>query len=92
MSKEKEGKAHIPSWINPELEESWRFVGSGFGDKALWRETVPLISEPEATAPTPEPSATTSPEMGIMDRIKIMLSEHMGVRPDFIEVDVRVKL
>ena len=27
----------------------------------------------------------------IMDRIKLMLSHHMGVRPDLIEVDVRVK-
>ena len=31
-------------------------------------------------------------DAGIMDRIKVMLSEHMRVRPDQLEVDVRIKL
>jgi hypothetical protein len=32
-----------------------------------------------------------APETPITERIKAMLSEHMGVRPELIEVDVRVK-
>jgi len=35
---------------------------------------------------------TIQSDAGIMDRIKAMLSEHMRVRPDQLEVDVRVKL
>src|ERR1035437_8429586 len=36
------GIAHLPVWLSPDLEDGDRFVGSGFGDKALWRSTGPL--------------------------------------------------
>lgn len=38
-----------------------------------------------------EGRAQSVTELPIMERIKMMLSEHMGVRPELIEVDVRVK-
>jgi hypothetical protein len=76
---------HIPSWVNPEPDAGWRMAGSGFQDKALWSEVIsidPMASEPGAK----------DPELGIMTRIKAMLAEHMGLRPELIEIDVRVKL
>jgi hypothetical protein len=88
---------HIPSWVNPEPEDGWRMTGSGFKDKAIWSETIPVSAteprSPASSGATEEASSSGSPhELGIMDRIKAMLSEHMGVRPELIEIDVRVKL
>jgi hypothetical protein len=94
---EKRGMGHIPLWVNPEHEDGWRMTGSGFQKDALWSETI-SITLPVASDPTPKmpgtavPSPAPSQEVGIMDRIKAMLSEHMGVRPELIEIDVRVKL
>jgi hypothetical protein len=92
---------HIPSWVNPEPEDGWRQTGSGFIRKAKWSEAVPL--PPPSASPRVLPSASLEPSVsdasteatnqsGIMERIKIMLSEHMGVRPELIEIDVRVKI
>jgi hypothetical protein len=88
-AKVEHGMEHIPSWISPELEAGWRFTGSGFQKKALWSEVV-VLGESEVDEHTETGSSTS--EVGIMDRIKQMLSEHMGVRPELIEIDVRVKL
>lgn len=89
----------LPMWLSPDLEPGQRFVGSGFKDKAIWFEARSLSDEsndPATTehSTTPQPASTEEAEaaMGIMERIKKMLSEHMGVRPDQLEVDVRVKL
>lgn len=91
---------HIPSWVNPELEAGWRQSGSGFRDKALWTEVVTISGAAAASTPAPEPGASAAPPpsgstaeaLGIMERIKLMLSEHLGVRPELIDVDVRVKI
>lgn len=90
----KRGMGHIPCWLGPILETKPRFVGSGFGQSAIWRNTVPLAPAPAPfeTAISPHPVSPEQSSIGIMDRIKQMLSEHMGVRPELIEVDVRVKL
>lgn len=78
-----------PCWISPEREDGWRFAGSGFGKHALWSQTVPLdLPEDSAPSPTSIGSSTT----GIVDRMKNMLSEHMGIRPELIEIDIRIKL
>ena len=89
----------LPMWLSPELEPGQRFIGSGFEGKALWSEVRPLsdlIGESEAgeqpTTPPYPVAGQGKMAIGIMDRIKAMLSEHMGVRPDQLEVDVRVKL
>lgn len=96
----KGGFANIPAWISPRYESAPRFAGSGFEGEAEWTETVPFGSPGTAPrdrpAASPERSSPSSPVeeggAGIMDRIKAMLAEHMGVPAERIEVDVRVKL
>lgn len=89
----------LPMWLSPELEAGQRFVGSGFQEKALWSEVTSLSNQVSDLAATDQPRTFQSPSveggggaMGMMDRIKVMLAEHMGVRPDQLEIDVRVKL
>lgn len=87
----------LPMWLSPELESGHRFIGSGFQEKALWSEVRPLSDQIDESAGGEQPTTPPSPTegetaIGIMDRIKAMLSEHMGVRPDQLEVDIRVKL
>jgi hypothetical protein len=88
----------LPMWLSPEFEPGQRFVGSGFQGKALWSEVRPLSCQNGDPVAAEQPTTLTSTAgggetaIGIMDRIKAMLSEHMGVRPDQLEVDVRVKL
>jgi hypothetical protein len=64
-----------------------------FNEPIEWTE---LSSKVAIIADTPTAilteSASSNPELGIMDRIKTMLSEHLGVRTELIEVDVRVKV
>lgn len=96
---------HLPIWLNPEFEEGLRFTGSGFKDKAVWAEKVQptlikaddyanegVVESVESQAKSHAVEYERDEELGIMDRIKVMLSEHMGVRPDQLEVDVRVRL
>jgi hypothetical protein len=64
-----------------------------FDEPIEWTElssTVSTVADTPASLPTE--SASPDPELGIMDRIKAMLSEHLGVRAELIEVDVRVKV
>lgn len=89
----------LPMWLSPELEKGQRFIGSGFQKKALWSEVRLLSGQIGESAAGEQPTTLPSPTagegdtaIGIMDRIKAMLSAHMGVRPDQLEVDVRVKL
>lgn len=95
-AKAERGMEHIPSWISPWPEEGWRFTGSGFKDEALWSEMISIGEVETVTTSAPIPSHPSSEdpssEIGIMDRIKAMLSEHLGVRPELIEIDVRVKI
>jgi len=87
---QEDGKEHLPIWVNPEWEEGRRLTGSGFMDEAVWTETLSLSQEDESEYPSTTPDGTAGG--GIMDHIKKMLSEHMGVRPDQLEIDVRVRL
>ncbi|MGO4705856.1 hypothetical protein AB4072_08780 [Microvirga sp. 2MCAF38] len=94
-AKVERGREHIPSWVNPEYEDGWRLTGSGFQEKALWSETVEVSGSKAANSATSTSSAALaepSHEPGIMERVKAMLAEHMGVQPELIEIDVRVKL
>lgn len=82
--------SHLPSWLSPTYEEGRRFIGSGFGKDALWSEIV-AISDISGGLKNGS-SEDDGEELGVMDHIKAMLSDHLGVRPDQVEVDVRVKI
>ena len=85
----------LPMWLSPNHEPGTRFIGSGFGKEALWSETTPLENpgvgaETHPTSSLPAEEGQPAPA-GIMEQVKTMLSAHMGVRPDQLEIDVRVK-
>ena len=84
------GMEHVPSWLNPVEEPGWRLTGSGFMTQAYWSEIVAL--DGPASADEHLASEPNVAEKGIMDRIREMLAEHMGVKPELIEIDVRVKM
>jgi hypothetical protein len=64
-----------------------------FDEPIEWTESSSRVATAADTpAPIPTESASSNPELGIMDRIKSMLSEQLGVRAELIEVDVRVKV
>jgi hypothetical protein len=90
---QEDGKEHLPIWVNPNHEDGRRLTGSGFQEEAIWTESVPIVridEEPKAQDATQ--SADSSSGEGVMNRIKKMLSEHMGVSPDHLEVHVHVRL
>ena len=87
-----EGQDHLPMWLSPEREEALRFTGSGYGKDELWSETVPLDSPITADATLQESAAKEAGATGIMQQVRQILSAHMGVRPDQLEIDVRVRL
>ncbi|MEP2030782.1 MAG: hypothetical protein ABJI96_18970 [Paracoccaceae bacterium] len=83
------GQANIPIWLSPEFEDGLRFTGSGFTDEALWSEVVNIsnaqLDHLAVGDESPESGA------GIMEQIKSLLSKHMGVHSDQLEIDVRIK-
>ncbi|MFG6083400.1 hypothetical protein ACEUZ9_004660 [Paracoccus litorisediminis] len=84
------GKGNLPIWLNPDREDGDRFVGSGFIGEALWSETVSIADEDDEAGKRSQ--ASQSSDGSIMDVIKEMLSKHMGVSPDKIDIDVRVRV
>jgi hypothetical protein len=61
-----------------------------FEDEIEWTEGPPSPPSPAKAVATPaghEPS-----EAPILDRIKAMLADHLGVRPELIDIEVRVKV
>lgn len=88
----------LPMWLSPDPETGERFIGSGFREKALWSEVRTLsgssadIIETEQPIVPSDSTAEDNGATGIMSEIKTMLSEHMGVRPDQLEIDIRVRL
>jgi hypothetical protein len=89
---------NLPMWLSPDQEPGTRFIGSGFGREALWSETTPLEKPNGGAAAAAHPTSSLPAEegqpapAGIMEQVKTMLSAHMGVRPDQVEIDVRVKV
>lgn len=81
VAKVENDMTHIPSWLNPEFEPGWRFTGSGFKDKALWGEVIPV--DPGATV-TP----TAAEKEPFMDRVKKMVAQHYNVRLEQVKVSV----
>lgn len=93
---ENDGNDHLPIWLSPEHEKGLRFVGSGFGTEALWSEIVPIsmFESTVAVAPETPPSLEIQKDGDNMmiERIKTTLAKSMGVRPDQIEIEVRVRV
>jgi len=93
---EKQGQAHLPIWLSPRREEGHRFFGSGFEDQAITETTLELHLDE-----TPEKSdeesgektsrANTKGELGIMEHVKELLAEHIGVDPKKIEIEIRIR-
>ena len=87
-AKVEHGQGNLPCWVSPEFEEGWRHTGSGFGRDALWDEITPLDRDnPQSSMLTPPPSGP-----GFLEQVRAMVAAHMGVAPERIEVEVRVKL
>lgn len=97
-SLEGRGMGHIPSWINPDYEPGWRLVGSGFKDKALWTLRIPFQIEQKdlPLLSGGKPSQLSMPkgipsQVGLLDQVKGLIAQHMGVPVEKIELDIRVK-
>ncbi|WP_186419702.1 hypothetical protein [Bosea sp. CS1GBMeth4] len=88
------GMEHIPSWVNPEFEEGWRLTGSGFGEKALWSETISASAdkqEREVNEASPDRRAPSN-DASFMETIKARLAERMGVSADKIDIEIKVRV
>jgi len=59
-----------------------------FEDEIIWSESA----EPQEGDKDGSSRTSLLEEMPIMEKIRTMLSKHMGVRPELIEIDVRVKI
>lgn len=88
------GMEHIPSWVNPEFEDGWRFAGSGFREKALWSESVSASADKQEREVTEAPSDHREPgnDASFMETIKRRLAERMGVSADKIEIEIKVRV
>lgn len=89
---DKQGQGHIPIWLSPEFEEGVRFTGSGFKRDALWVVNLPISTQGSSGAKPTDLGEAVDAASGIMERAKTMLAEHMGVRPEQLELDVRIKV
>lgn len=93
-SLERRSMGHIPSWVNPDFENGWRLAGSGFQNRALWSDIVPLHAQAEARniAAFAEPAAShvAGPTVGIsISEAKQRLSVTFGVPAEAIEITIR---
>jgi hypothetical protein len=76
------GVNHLPAWLNADFEPGDRFIGSGFGASALWRE----VSTESTTATPAKPAAP----MSFIDRTKAQLASALGIKPENIEIVIKV--
>jgi hypothetical protein len=79
----KAGIGHVPNWIAPFHEDGRgaRGVGDGFGDKALWAESLHAISTLEATV--------SKTRRLSLQQAKEGLAQTFGVSPDAIEITIK---
>jgi hypothetical protein len=75
------GAKHLPAWLSPEPEPGDRFVGSGFGSKALWTHTGSFQSEEVAPAAKVQPLTIQEAKRG--------LAAALGISPEAIEIIIR---
>lgn len=89
-SLKKRDMGHIPSWVNPDFENGWRLVGSGFQSQALWSETI-AINEGVSVSPasTPAPALDTDLSGISISEAKRRLAITFDVPVDAIEITIR---
>jgi hypothetical protein len=76
------GITHLPAWLSPEKEKGDRFVGSGYGDKALWKENGPIkVGEQTAVDEPVQPLTIQQAKRGI--------AAFLQISPDAIEITIR---
>jgi len=85
---EKVGKEHLPIWVSPEPESGWRQAGSGFGDEALWSETVANGAPKAAPAPV---CAEQQPHIRPLTiaEAKLAVAAKYETSPENVEIIVR---
>jgi hypothetical protein len=83
----KRGIGHLPAWLSPEAEEGDRFVGSGFGGKALWKSTGVLKSG--IAGISTEVSLDTEIRPLTIQQAKRGLAASLGIAPEAIEIIIR---
>lgn len=91
----KAGIAKLPTWLSADHEAGDRFVGSGFGEHALWKEAGELsaiadisrckTSESKLTGGS---AASTARKLTI-EEAKCGLAASLGISPDKIEIVIR---
>lgn len=92
----KVGIAHLPTWLSADHEAGDRFVGSGFGKHALWKEVGKLAPFGEmlpAETCEPKPMEHGAPVSAIrkltIEEAKCGIAASLGISPDKIEILIR---
>jgi hypothetical protein len=80
------GMGHLPAWLSPDVEEGDRFVGSGYGTKALWKATGRLHDSDGV-----KPAVATAPEVRplTIQEAKDGIAASLGIAPEAIEIIIR---
>jgi hypothetical protein len=82
----KAGIKHLPAWLSPEFEAGDRFVGSGFGEKALWTAVGPLDA-PKDASPTETKALKVMPLT--IQEAKQGIAAALGISAEAIEIIIR---
>lgn len=76
------GIAHLPAWLSPEQENGDRFVGSGYGDKAMWKVSGPLKGESTSKGQEEVQPLT-------IQQAKRGIAAYLKISPEAIEITIR---
>jgi hypothetical protein len=76
------GEPHLPIWLSADFEEGERFIGSGFGKLALWREMSAADSKTKQTSLAPQTGT-------LIQDAKTALARALGIKPENIQILIR---
>jgi len=79
---ERAGITHLPAWLSPEKEKGDRFVGSGYGDKAVWKVSGLLNGESSSSAEEQVQPLT-------IQQAKRGIAAYLQISPEAIEITIR---
>jgi hypothetical protein len=90
------GIDHLPAWLNADHEDGDRFVGSGFGKHALWKEVGEFSPTLEASLGkssgmklTTAITGASAPHKLTIEEAKSGIAASLGISPDKIEIVIR---